>query len=158
MRRVAFGERITLEHARLACGAPPPARTPPLDEVAVLLNYDRRQRKPSVLAFAGALLAASAVVLGAYASHGAADAQAQSNLQTAALYAFGHGIALAALAASTARSLGRAGLFLLLLGTLLFSGSLALNALAQFSSKLAPIGGGLLIVGWALWALDAVRR
>ena len=124
----------------------------------MLLNYDRRQRKPSALAFAGALLAAAAVALGAYASHGAADAQAQSNLQTAALYAFGHGIALAALAAGTARSLGRAGLFLLLLGTLLFSGSLALNALAQFSGKLAPVGGISLILGWALWALDAVRR
>ena len=128
------------------------------DEAAVLLNYDRRQRKPSLLAFSGALLAAISVALGAYASHGVADAHAQANLQTASLYAFGHGIALAALAAGTTRSLGRFALYLLLVGTLLFSGSLAFNALAQVSSKLAPIGGISLIAGWVLWALDALRR
>lgn len=123
-----------------------------------MLNYDRRQRKPSLLAFSGALSAAIAVALGAYAAHGVADAHAQSSLQTAALYAFGHGVALAALAGGTVRSLGRAGLYLLLLGTLLFSGSLALAVLAQFTTKLAPAGGISLIVGWLLWALDAVRR
>jgi uncharacterized membrane protein YgdD (TMEM256/DUF423 family) len=123
-----------------------------------LLNYDRRQRKPSLLAFSGALFAAIAVALSAYAAHGVADAHAQSSLQTAALYAFGHGIALASLAAGTVRSLGRAGLYLLLLGTLLFSGSLALAVLAQFTTKLAPAGGISLIVGWLLWALDSMRR
>lgn len=111
-----------------------------------------------MLAFSGALLAAAAVALGAYSAHGVADAHAQSNLQTAALYAFGHGIALAALAAGTTRWLGRTGLYLLLLGTLLFSGSLVLAALAQFTTKLAPVGGICLILGWLLWALDAVRR
>jgi uncharacterized membrane protein YgdD (TMEM256/DUF423 family) len=131
---------------------------PLLDEAAALLNYDRRQRKPSLLAFCGALLAAIAVALGAYASHGVADAHAQGNLQTASLYAFGHGIALAALAAGTTRSLGRFALCLLLMGTLLFSGSLVLSALAGFSSKLAPVGGISLMLGWVLWALDALRR
>lgn len=123
-----------------------------------MLSYDRRQRKPSLLAFSGAVLAALAVALSAYAAHGVADAHAQSNLQTATLYAFGHGIALAALAAGTTRSLGRAGLYLLLLGTLLFSGSLALAALTQVSGKLAPVGGIGLILGWLAWALDAIRR
>ena len=127
-------------------------------EAAVLLNYDRRQRKPSLIAFSGALLAAIAVALGAYASHGVADALAQANLLTASLYAFGHGIALAALAAGTTRTLGRLALYVLLVGTLLFSGSLALNALAQMTSKLAPIGGISLMLGWVLWALDALRR
>ena len=111
-----------------------------------------------MLAFSGALLAASAVALGAYSAHGAADAHAQSSLQTAALYAFGHGVALAALAAGTTRSLGRAGLSLLLLGTLLFSGSLVLAVLVQASTRFAPVGGLCLIVGWLLWALDAMRR
>jgi uncharacterized membrane protein YgdD (TMEM256/DUF423 family) len=87
-----------------------------------------------------------------------ADAHAQSNLQTAALYAFGHGIALAALTAGTSRSLGRAGLYLLLVGTLLFSGSLALAALTQVNARLAPAGGIGLMLGWLLWAVDAVRR
>ena len=124
----------------------------------MLLNYDRRQRKPSMLAFSGALLAAAAIALSAYAAHGVADAHAQSSLQTAAMYAFGHGVALAALAAGTTRSLGRASLYLLLLGTLLFSGSLAVNVLALAGSRLAPIGGSCLILGWVLWAFDALRR
>lgn len=123
-----------------------------------MFNYDRRQRKPSLIAFSGAVLAGLSIALGAYAAHGVADAHAQANLQTAALYAFGHGIALAALAAGTARSLGRAGLYLLLLGTVLFSGSLALGALAQWSTKLAPIGGIGLMLGWLVWAIDSIRR
>lgn len=123
-----------------------------------MLNYDRRQRKPSLLAFSGALLAASAVGLGAYAAHGMADAHAQSNLQTAALYAFGHGIALAALAAGTTRTLGRVALYVLLLGSLLFCGSLVLNATVGVSSRLAPVGGISMMFGWVLWALDALRR
>lgn len=130
----------------------------PVREIAVLLNYDRRQRKPSVLAFAGGLLAAAAVGLGAYASHGVADAQAQSNLQTAAMFGFGHGVALAALAAGTSRGLGKAALYLLLLGTLLFCGSLVLGVMAGTSTRLAPIGGMALMLGWVLWALDALRR
>ena len=63
------------------------------------MNYDRRQRKPSFLALCGGLLAAAAVGLSAYASHGVGDGQAQANLQTAALFGFGHGLALAALGA-----------------------------------------------------------
>lgn len=128
------------------------------NEAAFVYSYDRRQRKPSLLAFSGALLAASAVALGAYASHAAIEAQAQANLLTASVYAFGHGIALAALAASTTRRLGRIGLYLLLLGTLLFSGSLALAVLAQTGTRLAPFGGFCLMLGWVAWAVDALRR
>lgn len=122
------------------------------------MSYDRRQRKPSLLAFSGAVLAALAVAFGAYASHGIADVQAQSSVQTATIYAFGHGLALAALSAGTSRSLGRAGLYLLLLGTLLFSGSLVLSALTQIGPKLTPVGGIGLMLGWLLWAVDALRR
>jgi uncharacterized membrane protein YgdD (TMEM256/DUF423 family) len=120
--------------------------------------YDRRQRKPSYTACTGALLAAAAVALSAYAAHGDVDALGKTHLQTAALYAFGHGLALTALTSGTTRRMGRTGLYLLLLGTLLFSGSLALNALAGASAKFAPIGGIALIVGWVVWALDAIRR
>ena len=123
-----------------------------------MLNYDRRQRKPSLLAFSGALLAGIAIGLGAYAAHGVADAHAQSNLQMASLYAFGHGIALAALAAGTTRALGRVALYVLLLGSLLFCGSLVLNAIAGVSSRLAPVGGISMMLGWVLWAIDALRR
>ena len=119
---------------------------------------DRRSRKPSPLDSLGALLAAAAVGLSAYAAHGVADAVAQSHLYMAALFAFGHGLALATLAASTERLLGRAGLLLLLVGTLLFSGSLAGEVLRHWPTTLAPAGGSLLMLGWVVWALDALRR
>jgi len=126
--------------------------------VTMMLSYDRRQRKPSLLALSGGLIAAAAVGLGAYAAHGVADAHAQSNLQSATIFGFGHGVALAALSAGTSRSLGRAGLYLLLFGTLLFSGSLVLGVMAGMSTRLAPVGGMGLMLGWVLWALDAIRR
>lgn len=119
---------------------------------------ERRQRKPSLLAFAGALLASVAIGLAAYAAHGVGNAQLQSNLQTAALYAFGHGVALAALAAGTTRALGRVALCLLLLGTLLFSGALAAGALFGLSTRTAPAGGITMMLAWLLWAVDALRR
>ncbi|KAF1709477.1 hypothetical protein CSC70_11190 [Pseudoxanthomonas kalamensis DSM 18571] len=120
--------------------------------------HDRRQRKPSALVFAGGLLASIAVGLSAYAAHGAFAELARSHLQSAALFAFGHGIALAALASGTTRRMGRGGLLLLLLGTLLFSGSLAFNAFFQIGTRLAPVGGICLMLGWLLWAVDALRR
>ncbi len=123
-----------------------------------MLNLDRRSRKRSWLACAGGLLAAAAIGLSAYASHGVSEPLAQSHLHTAALYAFGHGLALAALGRSSERLLARVALALLLLGTLLFSGSLAGNALAQWPTRLAPVGGTTLMLGWVLYALDALRR
>lgn len=122
------------------------------------MHYDRRQRKPSALALCGGLLAAVAVGLSAYAAHAVTEALAQSRLESAALFAFGHGVALAALAPATTRLLGRGGLLLLLLGTLLFSGSLAAAVFAGLPTRLAPAGGITLMAGWLLWALDAVRR
>ncbi|HBK44831.1 MAG TPA: DUF423 domain-containing protein [Xanthomonadaceae bacterium] len=120
--------------------------------------FDRRSRKPSLLACLGALFAALSVGLSAYAAHAVADALVQSRLQTASLYLFGHGVALAALAATAERLLARAGLYLLLLGTLLFSGSLVGGALWQWSTRLAPVGGVTLMLGWVLLALNALRR
>ena len=122
------------------------------------MNYDRRQRKPSFLALAGGLLAAVAVGLSAYASHGVAAEQAQSHVQTAALFAFGHGLALAALTPGTTRRMGKAALCLLLLGTLLFAGSVVGGALLGLPTRLAPAGGIALMLGWVVWAIDAIRR
>ena len=64
------------------------------------------------LAATGAVLAALAVALAAYAAH-AASADAQSRLQLAAVFAFGHGIALAALAPRAQRRIGRSALWML---------------------------------------------
>lgn len=105
---------------------------------------------------AGALCAGAGVGLAAYASHGAAG-QAAAWLQTAALFAFGHGVALALLGALPARALRLAAAGLLLAGMLLFSGSLAAAALLGWPTSLAPFGGGLMMLGWVLLAADLVR-
>ena len=97
---------------------------------------------------------------------------AQSRLQTAAIMAFGHGLALAMLAParlsparlaaaklSTDRrlTLCRLALCALYLGVLLFSGSIVFNVLAQWPTTLAPLGGMLLIGGWLALAIDFAR-
>lgn len=110
------------------------------------------------LAAAGALCAALAVALSAYAAHGA-EGEAQTRLQTAGFFLFGHGIALAALSPLAAgrllRLLALAGL---LLGTLLFAGSLVMRVFAGWPTTLAPSGGMLMIAAWLLWAVATVRR
>lgn len=108
------------------------------------------------LTASGALLAAAAVALSAYAAHGV-QGDAQSRLQTAALFAFGHGIALAALAPWARRRLGLVALVGLLSGVLLFSGSLVGSHVLGESVGLAPFGGSLLILAWLLYAADAMR-
>jgi len=109
-----------------------------------------------VLAAAGALLAAVAVALSAYAAHGTEGA-AQANLQLAALFGFGHGLALVALARARGPRLASAALVLLLLGTVLFSGALVAKYLFGGPSATAPFGGGMLVVGWLLYAIAALR-
>ena len=104
----------------------------------------------------GAWLCAIAVATSAYAAH-AADGLAQSRLQTAALFAFGHGLALAAMASRASTRGTRIGLAALLVGVLLFSGSLAAEALFGVRPRLAPFGGTVLIAGW-LWLGAALLR
>jgi len=109
------------------------------------------------LAASGAGIAGVAIALAAYASHGVHGVD-QSRLQTAAVFAFGNGLALAALAPSTRRSLGQLALLALLLGLLLFSGSLTGSVLARWPTTLAPMGGLLMIGGWLTLAVDFIRR
>lgn len=110
-----------------------------------------------VLACAGALLLAIGVALSAYAAH-AVEGDVQARLQTAALFAFGHGVALAALAPAARRRLGQVALAAVLVGTLGFAGSLAASHFLGVSTRLAPAGGSLLIVAWLVYAADALRR
>ena len=104
----------------------------------------------------GSVLAALAVGLAAYAAHGA-EGLAQARLAQAAAFAFGHGLALAALSPLVERRLGLWALAMLLLGVLLFSGSLAGAAMFGWPTGLAPMGGGLMMLGWLLHAGDRVR-
>ncbi|MDQ3057587.1 MAG: DUF423 domain-containing protein [Pseudomonadota bacterium] len=111
----------------------------------------------SWLAANGALCAAAAVALTAYAAHGY-DGIALSRLNTAAFFAFGHGAAIAALAPQATRQTQRIALVMLYAGTLLFSGSLVFSVIAATSTRLAPFGGTLLIAGWVVWAVGALRK
>lgn len=114
-------------------------------------------RGSRALVVIGAVFAACAVALAAYASHGA-DGEARMRLQTAAAFALAHGIALAALAPHCARRLGGSALMALAIGTLLFSGSLAAAHFFGWPTRLAPIGGSTMIVAWLVYAVDAWRR
>lgn len=110
-----------------------------------------------LLTASGAVLAAAAVALAAYAAH-AAQGQAQVALQTAAILAFGHGIALVALAPPVRLRAQFLSLCGLLLGTLLFSASLVLHHALDLPVRLAPFGGSMLILSWLLYAAASLRR
>jgi uncharacterized membrane protein YgdD (TMEM256/DUF423 family) len=109
------------------------------------------------LTAAGAVLAACSVGLAAYAAH-AADGEVRAHLQMAAVFAFGHGIALATLAPHALRTLARIALVAMLLGVLCFSGSLAAAHFLGTPTSLAPFGGSLMILAWLVFAIDALRR
>ena len=110
-------------------------------------------RLPPVI---GALACAVSVALGAYASHAAAG-QSRERLALAALFAFGHGLALLA-TGSRASALASVSRACFIGGILLFSGSLACAALFATSTRAAPFGGTLMIVGWLLLAIDGWKH
>ena len=114
------------------------------------------RHRPAWLAALGAVYAAAAVALAAYASH-AAEA-GQGRLLLAAAIAFGHGVALAALAPGASGRLGRVAMALMALGALAFCGSLAAKALWGWPATLAPFGGSLLIAAWLALAMALLRR
>ena len=110
----------------------------------------------SPLAASGALCAALAVALSAYAMHAAAGGQALLGIAAAML--FGHGVALAALGRGAMGRWRRVALLALLVGSLTFAGSLVLHALAGLPPRLAPAGGMLMIGGWLLLAVASFRE
>jgi uncharacterized membrane protein YgdD (TMEM256/DUF423 family) len=105
------------------------------------------------------LAGAAGVILSAAAAHGAADPR----LQTAAMFLILHAAATLAACALALAAPRRGGWLLaaaavFLLGSLLFCGDLSLRALAgtKLFPMAAPIGGALLILGWALVSLGAL--
>lgn len=110
-----------------------------------------------LLAATGAVLAAAAVALSAYAAH-ATGAAVQAPLYTAALFLLVHGVALAVLAPRATTRLADLALAVLLAGTLLFAGSLVARHLLGVPAGAAPFGGTLMILAWLLHAAAALRR
>src|SRR4051812_17635171 len=102
---------------------------------------------------AGALLAATGVALGAFGAHGLRTLLSPEALgwwQSAVQYQMWHAIGLVAIgAAPEARTRGPA--WMLAAGTAIFSGSLYFMALsdARWLGAITPVGGVLMIAGWA---------
>jgi uncharacterized membrane protein YgdD (TMEM256/DUF423 family) len=109
------------------------------------------------LAAVGSVLAAATVALSAYATH-AAHGEARSFLYIAAVLGFGHGVALAALAPRANGRLQFIALCGVLLGAVLFSGSLTLRYVFEMPVRVAAIGGSVLILSWLLHAVATLRR
>ncbi|GHA69254.1 DUF423 domain-containing protein [Cognatilysobacter bugurensis] len=105
----------------------------------------------------GAWLAGASVALAAYASHGV-EGEARERLMLAAVFAFGHGLAAAAIAPQASRRAARFSLALLLIGVALFSGSLVAAQFFGTPTRFAPLGGTLLMLGWLVLGIDRVRR
>lgn len=109
------------------------------------------------LAACGALACLLAVAVGAWAAHGAPELQARQRLETAALYLFLHGLALALFAPQRGGRLALASLVLWLLGCIGFCGSLIAAAIWNTGTSLAPFGGSAFMLGWVLRALVLLR-
>ncbi len=118
---------------------------------------------------AGALIGGLAVAAGAFGAHGLKEPLAASgqtdNWETACRYAIFHALALLAtgllarLPAAPPAGLIRVATACFLAGTLIFSGCLATLALTglKILGAIVPIGGVLLIVGWAVFVVAAAR-
>jgi uncharacterized membrane protein YgdD (TMEM256/DUF423 family) len=115
---------------------------------------------------AGAANGLVAVAMGAFAAHGLKDhlsADALGWMRTASDYQMWHGLALLAIAAQARPApagLLRLSAVALLLGILLFSGSLYLLALTHWQgfAWITPFGGTALLIGWALLLWQSLQR
>lgn len=117
----------------------------------------------------GTAMGMLAIVLGAFAAHGLeklVDAQAIDTFETGVKYQMYHALFLLFLGIWSGLSLKPKKIVftLILLGVVLFSFSiylLALNSLTSFDFKiigfLTPIGGVLMIMGWAVLAYKILK-
>ncbi|MGO4107927.1 DUF423 domain-containing protein [Paenibacillus sp. YAF4_2] len=114
----------------------------------------------------GAIGAALAVALGAFGAHGLKDTLSEDMLEvyeTGVRYHMYHALALMLVALLADRigdtKLVRVGARLLLIGIVLFSGSLYALALSDISilGAITPLGGVAFLVGWGYIAAAALR-
>lgn len=117
----------------------------------------------SRLVAAGAVLAAVAVVAGAFGAHALRDAISPARLatwQTAAQYGLAHGAAAALAGVLAGFGLPRAALagWLFVAGGVLFSGSLYALVLLDTAwlGAVTPLGGVAFVAGWTVLAASAL--
>lgn len=113
--------------------------------------------------FLGSIFGMLSVALGAFGAHGLkkmTDAAGLANWETAARYQFFHALALifiGLLSSHISTGLRSAIIWCFVLGILIFSGTLYALVLSgmRWLGAITPIGGTLMIIGWALLAYAA---
>ena len=114
----------------------------------------------------GAVLAALAVIIGAFGAHGLesrVDAGLLDTFETGARYHMYHALALLAVGWLAAQRPGRwtsAAGWLFLAGIVVFSGSLYTLVLTgeRWLGAITPVGGVCFILGWTALAVAALRK
>lgn len=109
----------------------------------------------SILGFLG-------VALGAFGAHGMSGRftpESRGWWETATLYLLVHAVAVFAAGLSGRTGLFSAGGWSMVIGALIFSGTLYSMALGapRWFGAITPIGGIGLLIGWALFAVAALR-
>ena len=117
------------------------------------------------LASAGAMLAAIAVILGAFGAHllkSKIGAESLAVWETGNRYHFYHSLAIIAIAALPVDGYKlQLPVILLIAGIVLFSGSLyllALNWLPKPGGIITPIGGLFFIAGWLFLSFQLLKK
>ena len=114
----------------------------------------------NILGSSAAIVGFLSVALGAFGAHALADIltdQGKDWWRTATMYALPHAAAVFAIGISVSRSLVRTGGWVLLLGTVIFAGTLYSMALGapRWLGAITPIGGTSLLIGWLICAVGA---
>jgi uncharacterized membrane protein YgdD (TMEM256/DUF423 family) len=114
---------------------------------------------PRALPFLAAVNGFLAIALGAFGAHAIGDPQAKQWIATATLFQLPHAAAVLALLAWRPFNRGaHLGGWLLAGGSLLFASALYALALGapRGVAAAAPMGGALMLLGWALVAVAAL--
>lgn len=108
-----------------------------------------------IIRLLAAISGLAAVAVGAFGAHGIADPQAKAWIATGASYGLAH--AAAALWASDRHATVA---LLMAAGALVFSASLYLLGLGapRWIGAVAPIGGLMMLAGWALLIVQLLRN
>jgi len=129
-------------------------------------SASKAEREARLVFALGAILGGLAVALGAFGAHGLRARLGPELLavfETGVRYQMFHALALLALALAIVRWPQRrlaAAAWLLVAGTVVFSGGLNLLALtgARWLGAVAPVGGIVLIAGWTVAAWRLLTR
>lgn len=116
-----------------------------------------------MLSLAGSILGFIGVTLGAFGAHGMASRftpETRSWWETATLYLLVHAVAIFAAGLTGRTGLFSTGGWVMVIGAVIFSGTLYAMALGapRWFGAITPIGGVGLLAGWALFAIAALRN